>query len=198
MYFNKELYVSKEIRDKVKKLEKLQLALILSTTISLIAVGIVCLVLLWTKYEQDFMKGYAIAVFGTVIFCALLGVLIPLNVCFDRLRMAQTEEFKGQPLYDKYQSLLNTGRKIYKVNNYITYLTVGLSLIVAWVLAIIFPYDYYATLSVALILIISNIVLLARNGKLNQIRIREDEIARELWQQSVDGGNTVEERIAVK
>lgn len=184
MYFNKELYVNKEIKAQVKRLEKLQAIWTLVSVFAVIVIFIVIFATLSIKYEDNFIVGYAMAIFGTFVFAILICVLIPTMIRCERLKDKQTEELKGQPVYDKYVSLLQFGRRHYKINGYIAYGGVGLSLITTWILAILFPYEFYAGYAFIFPVCICNLVNAIRNRKVRQIKCMEEEIAQELRQET--------------
>lgn len=180
MYFNKELYINEEIRAKEKRLNKLQTALAISITISFIAIYIACVVPLRIKYAEKFMAGYAIAILYTSVFVVIEAVVFPISAALRKLKVKQTEELKGKPIYNKYVALLYAGRELYKVNNCIAICATAVGLVVTWILAIIFPYEIYVFVPCMLIVNVCNLIILIRNGKIKQIKYMEEEIAQGL------------------
>ncbi len=180
MYYNKELFVNEEIKTKYKKLLKLQTVLALSIVLSIAAIWLACFVALLIMYD-DFMYGYLFAAFGTLLLVAVFAALIPCAVAMNKLRAEQTEAMNGQPIYDKYVVLLQAGRKFAKSNNCYALAVVAVCLIVAWVLAIVFPYELYiVALPFVVAGITANLRTIFENRKVKEIKSMENEIAAEL------------------
>lgn len=190
MYFNKELFVNEEIKAKYKRLYKLQTALAIAVPVVMVAVDIACVTALWVKYGDAFMVGVAMAVLFTSLFIALYAVLFPISAALNKLRLKQTEELKGQPVYEKYVALLQAGRELNKVNNIIAVLATALALVIIWVLAIIFPYELYVYIPCLFIALVCNLIIVIKNGKFKKIKSMEQEIAWQLRQ-----GNNPDETV---
>lgn len=180
MYYNKELFVNEEIKAKYKQKEKLLTVLLLSLQIPIIVITLAIIITLVIKFPKTFMIGYAMAVFASILFAVIYAISFPFQKKFDLLRSMQVEVLSGQPIYEKYIELLNLGRKLNKVSNFISIGTTIISIIAVWVLAIFFPYCFFNVYACTLPTIASNILLLTRSKRIKQIKSTEEEILREL------------------
>lgn len=109
---------------------------------------------------------------------------LPFRKKLDLLRNKQTEELKGQPVYEKYAELLKSGRKLNKITDCITFGAVAIAIIAVWVLAAIFPYDFWCAYAFILSILICDLILLTRGNKIEQIKKLETEILQELHKEN--------------
>ncbi len=184
MYYNKELFINEEIKVDYNHLNKKQTVLLLSILLSIALVALAVIITLGIKFSETFMTGYAMAILGTVMFAVMFSLVLPFRMKIDILRNKQTEELKGQPVYEKYVELLNSGRELNKITDCITFGAVAISIIAVWVLAIIFPYDFWCAYAFVLPILIGNLILLTRRNKIEQIKKSETEILQELHKEN--------------
>lgn len=194
MFYNKELFINDEIKSEYKRYEKLLNVLVISIVVSFVVVWIAVLVTLGIKFRGEFKDGYAMAIFASVIFVVLFVLVLPFQKKFDVLRNKQTEDLKGQPIYEKYVELLNSGSKLNKITNYITLGATIISLILVWVLAVIYPHSFYVFFAFLIPLIVCDLILITRSKKISQIKLSENKILCQLYSNSeVNGGSVVED-----
>ena len=129
MYYNKELFINEEIKVDYNHLNKKQTVLLLSILLSIALVALAVIITLGIKFSETFMTGYAMAILGTVMFAVMFSLVLPFRMKIDILRNKQTEELKGQPVYEKYVELLNSGRELNKITDCITFGAVAISII---------------------------------------------------------------------
>ncbi len=189
MYYNKDLFVNEEIKANYNRLNKLQTILSLFVLLSAMAVAMAVIITLVAKFSEIFMTGYAMAIFATVTFALMFSLSLPCKMKIDLLRNKQAEELKGQPIYEKYSELLKSGQKLNKITDCITFGAVAISIIAVWVLAVIFPYDFWCTYAFVFPILIGNLILLTRRNKIEQIKKLEMEILRELHNENSDKEN---------
>ncbi len=184
MYYNKELFVNEEIKANYDKLNKRLTALLISLILSIVFVSLAVIITLGIKFSETFMTGYAMAILGTLIFAVMFSLVLPCRMKIDILRNKQAEELKGQPVYEKYAELLKSGRKLNKITDGITFSAVAIAIIAVWVLAAIFPYDFWCAYAFVFPILICNLILLTRRSKIEQIKELETEILRELHKEN--------------
>lgn len=180
MYYNKDLFVNETIKANYNRLYKKQTILSLSVVLSAMAIALAVIITLAVKFPEMFMTGYAMAIFATATYALMFSLTFPIGKKLDLLRNQQAEELKAQPIYEKYTALLKKGRELNKMTDCITFSAVAIAIIAVWVLAAIFPYDFWCAYAFVFPILICNLILLTRRNKIKQIKTLEAEILREI------------------
>lgn len=186
MYFIKELFVNGEIKTIYNRLNKLQTIGLFSFILSVTVAAVAVIITLAVKFPKTFMfmTGYAVAIYTNVLFVIMVLIGVPSQRNLDLLRNKQTEELKGQPIYEKYTELLQAGRKLSKITNCIAISAVAISIIGVWVLTVTFPYSLYNIYTLCFPILVCSLILLICRDKIQKIKALEAEILQELHKKS--------------
>ena len=155
--------------------------MIISLVIAIGAIAIAVIIVLDNKYPDVFKVGYAMAVFATVESAIVIPIAYTWQARLDKLRRKQAEEISGQPLYEKFVTLLDMGRKQIRTNGYIAGAGVLASLIACWTLAIIFPQTFYNIYTFYFPILVCEPIILLRRQNTQKIKSYEEALLRELY-----------------
>lgn len=143
LFPNKHLYAeAEEIRKKYSKI--LTIGVIVCSFAALIAaILLVC--------SADFfgknIAGYVVPVVLTAIFGSAVIFSLPMTVKLNDVEKRQKKELETYPEYAKNLAWYRLNDSFYKFNGKILYLFIAVSLVLGWVLAILFPASAWSLLS---------------------------------------------------
>lgn len=143
LFPNKHLYAeAEEIRKKYSKI--LMIGVIVCSFAALIAaILLVC--------SADFfgknIAGYVVPVVLTAIFCSAAIFSLPMTVKLNDVERKQKEELETYPEYAKNLAWYRLNDRFYKFKGKILYAFIAVSLVLGWVLAILFPATAWSLLS---------------------------------------------------
>lgn len=171
------LFPDPELRKEAQRLSKLQVKVTLISALSLVAVSVIVIFLLFTPIIYgEYLVGYAFPTFLAILFVGVMLSVLPVVVKSGKLEKRQRAEIENNPAYEKNTRIYKLYDEHTKIKGKIIIVSLLAAIAVGFALAVAFPRAAWSLASVfiAFIGVALNNKFVADLRK--KVRVIEEEI----------------------